>query len=309
MKIAMIYRMSIAAMAIAGAVIMCCGYLGRQAPAAEPDRPTPSDHRPPGPGRMQRAIDEMNLTDGQKQKIEPIVQAYRQKEQQVREEFLKQMKDALTPPQYVTLEKSMRRPPGTPPPQQGNREQPSQENRGAASQPPSEPAAPAEKDPSKVAVTFTGGYDTDPRDHGRPVVLIASALGVSSDVFRDAFSRVKPAAAGREPEPEQVRLNKQTLMHDLSPFGITNERLDTVSNFYRYSGSRGQMWRNTPATAYATIRNRVIVGITITNPGAGYSSPPKVSVTGIGDVKADVTLSFGADFSKNGSIKEIVLKP
>ena len=35
----------------------------------------------------------------------------------------------------------------------------------------------------------------------RPVVLIAAALGVSSDVFREAFSHVRPAPAGTRPDP------------------------------------------------------------------------------------------------------------
>ena len=39
-------------------------------------------------------------------------------------------------------------------------------------------AALAEVTDSKVAVTFSGGHDTDPKDHGRPVVLVAAALGV-----------------------------------------------------------------------------------------------------------------------------------
>ena len=59
-------------------------------------------------------------------------------------------------------------------------------------------------------VVFRGGYETDPRDKGRPVVLIASALGVKPEVFRDAFSKVKPARNG-QPTPEHARANKQVL--------------------------------------------------------------------------------------------------
>ena len=184
---------------------------------------------------------------------------------------------------------------------------PAQETADVQKLSPPQLAAPKDPDPSHVAVTFTGGYETDPRDHGRPVVLIAAALNVTSDVFRKAFSNVKPASGGREPEPAQVRLNKQTLMQSLSPYGVTDDRLNEVSNFYRYSAIRSQMWRNTPATAYATVHDGVVTGFTITNPGAGYSSPPKISVAGMPDVAATVALSYGTDFKTNGSIKEITL--
>jgi hypothetical protein len=160
----------------------------------------------------------------------------------------------------------------------------------------------------RVGVTFTGGYETDPRDHGRPDVLIAAALNVPTDAFRQAFSAIRPAPAGQEPDPEQVRRNKQALMISLSPYGVTNELLDKVSNYYRYNRSRGQMWRNTPAAAYATLRDGVVSGFTITNPGSGYSSPPKVSVPGMNDLQVTATLSFGADLTRNGSIQEIRIR-
>jgi hypothetical protein len=196
--------------------------------------------------------------------------------------------------------------PDAPPPGNPDGAAPDGSRRGA---PPQPQAAKSEDGSETVAVTFIGGYDTDPRDHGRPVVLIAAALNVTPDVFRDAFSGVKPAAAGQEPDPTQVRLNKAALMRALTPHGITNERLDAVSNYYRYSGSRGQMWRNTPATAYATIKNGVITAVTITNAGAGYSSPPKVTIVGMPNVTVVAKLAFDADFSRNGSIKEIAVQP
>ena len=159
----------------------------------------------------------------------------------------------------------------------------------------------------KVPVTFTGGHDTDPRDRGRPVILIAAALQVSPDVFRAAFSKVKPAPAGQQPEPDQVRKNKAALMAALGPLGVTDERLNEVSNHYRYQRSRGEMWPTVEATAYATVSNGVITGFTITNPGSGYSSPPAISLQGMPDTHATASLSFDTDFSKNGSVKEIAL--
>ncbi len=182
----------------------------------------------------------------------------------------------------------------------------------AVSQAPSQQAQPngaASTASPGVAVTFTGGFETDPRDGGRPVALIAAALNVPDQVFRDAFSHVRPATGGREPEPEQVRLNKQALLQNLAPYGVTNDRLDAVSNYYRYNRAKGEMWRNAPASATATVRNGVVTGIVITNAGAGYSTSPKISIAGMPNLKTTVTLSFGADFSKNGSIKSVTIDP
>ena len=158
----------------------------------------------------------------------------------------------------------------------------------------------------RIEVVFTGGHETEPRDHGRPDILIAAALGVPAEVFREAFSHVTPASGGREPDPEQVRRNKAALMHALGPYGIDNERVNEVSNYYRYNRPKGEeVWRNTPATAYATVRDGVVIGFTIANPGSGYSSAPHVSVPGIDGLRVKVKLAFGKDFSKNGSIEEL----
>jgi hypothetical protein len=159
--------------------------------------------------------------------------------------------------------------------------------------------------PTQVPVTFTGGHDTDPRDRGRPVVLIAAALNVPAEVFREAFTQVRPAPAGQQPEPDQVVRNKQALMQALGPYGVTDARLNEVSNYYRYSRSRGEMWRNTPAVAYATVQNGVVSGFILTNPGSGYSSPPAISIPGVPGVKAAAVLAFGTNLITNGSIREI----
>ncbi len=162
---------------------------------------------------------------------------------------------------------------------------------------------------TKVPVTFSGGYDTVVEDRGRPVVLIASALGVTPEVFRKAFSQVKPAPAGERPEESEVRKNKQALMEALAPYQVTNERLDEVSNFYRYNRQRDNLWQHTPATAYATVRDGAVVGIIIIQAGAGYSSVPKVTVEGMPGVKLEVTISFGTNLKTNGSVKEIKIVP
>ncbi|KXK15985.1 MAG: hypothetical protein UZ14_CFX002000161 [Chloroflexi bacterium OLB14] len=94
----------------------------------------------------------------------------------------------------------------------------------------------------EVQVIISGGYELDPRDNGRPVILIASALGVPEEVFREAFSHVNPAGAGSSPSEEQAQANKAALMNVLAPYGVTNDYLDEVSNYYRYNRSAGETW-------------------------------------------------------------------
>ncbi|MFC5471350.1 hypothetical protein ACFPPD_21925 [Cohnella suwonensis] len=158
-------------------------------------------------------------------------------------------------------------------------------------------------------VVISGGFDTDPQDHGRPVVLIAAALGVPTEVFREAFSGVTPSGLDSQPSSELAERNKAALLKVLAPYGIANDRLDEVSNFYRYNGKQSKTWQMTPATATATITNGVVTGVKITNPGAGYSSPPTITVKGpSGMITATATLSFTKDFKTNGSISSITIK-
>lgn len=156
-------------------------------------------------------------------------------------------------------------------------------------------------------VNVLGGYETDPRDRGRPVVLVAGGLGVTPEVFREAFSQVRPAPAGQEPDPEQVRRNKDALMSALAKYGVTNDLLDTVSNYYRYNQRRGEMWRNVPARLEAVIEKGKVTGIKVLDPGTGYSSPPRIIVDGHPEVVAKATLWFGKDLRRNGGIAEIRL--
>jgi hypothetical protein len=159
---------------------------------------------------------------------------------------------------------------------------------------------------TRVPVKFSGGHETDRRDRGRPVVLIAAGLGVSSDVFREAFSHVRPAPAGTRPSPDQVRSNKEALLDALGPHGVTNDRLDEVSNYYRYVRSRGEMWPTKPAAAYAEVEHGRIVRFVVTKGGSGYSSPPTVSVPGF-DVATKVEISYGKKLETNGSVAVIRL--
>src|SRR5580700_3035865 len=77
-------------------------------------------------------------------------------------------------------------------------------------------------DVTRVSVVFSGGHETDPRDGGRPVGLIAAALGVKPEVFRDAFSHIHPAAPNVGPTGDEARKNKAALMEALGKYGITN---------------------------------------------------------------------------------------
>jgi hypothetical protein len=157
---------------------------------------------------------------------------------------------------------------------------------------------------TKVPVTFSGGHETDPQDHGRPVVLIAAGLGVKPEVFRKAFSGVTPAR-GRGPTGEEARRNKQALMKVLGPLKVTNERLDEVSNYYRYRPQEGEMWPTTPAKAYAVVEDGKIKKVVVTEPGSGYSSPPKATVKGFEKVRLEAKVKFVTDLKKNGGIESI----
>lgn len=155
-------------------------------------------------------------------------------------------------------------------------------------------------------VVFRGGYETDPVDRGRPVALIAAALGVETEVFRQAFSGVTPAH-GRGPSEAEAQANKKVLLDVLGKYGITNERLDEVSNYYRYQPQSGEIWQHTPATAVATVSGGKVVSVKITNPGAGYMTPPTVVVAGHPDVKLKASIEFTQDFKTNGRLASLTI--
>jgi hypothetical protein len=159
----------------------------------------------------------------------------------------------------------------------------------------------------KVSLVFSNGHATVGVDRGRPIILIAAALKVSPEVFRNAFSHVKPAGPGQQPEPAQVQLNKQALLHYLEPYGVTDDRLNKVSNYYRYRRESGELWRHVDAAGYAIVRGGKIMSITITNPGAGYTTPPQISLLAGTTVYPMAVLAFGTDLATNGSVAKIEL--
>ena len=162
-----------------------------------------------------------------------------------------------------------------------------------------------------VPVVFSGGHDTDGRDRGRPVVLVAAALGVPPEVFRDAFSHVHPAGpSSGGPTDAEALANKKALMDALGRYGVTDERLNEVSNYYRYVRSRGELWPTKAAAAYAVVEKGVVTGYVVTNGGAGYSSEPTVSVPGIANAPAPkVQLGFDKKFANNGSVTALTIPP
>ena len=166
-------------------------------------------------------------------------------------------------------------------------------------------AASASDVETKVDLTFSGGHETVGEDRGRPVVLIAAALNVPDKVFRDTFKGVHPAQIGGGPTDAEARANKQTLLAGLSPYGVTDQRLNEVSNYYRYRRSVGEMWKNSPAKAFVTVKNGLVTSVTITDAGCGYSSAPTISIAGMTVSNLTAKLAFGTDFATNGSIKEI----
>lgn len=161
------------------------------------------------------------------------------------------------------------------------------------------------QDAARVQVLFEGGHETDPVDHGRPVVLIAAGLRVPPEVFREAFSRVRPAPGGTRPSGERVRENKAVLMAALGPRGVTNDRLDYVSNYYRYNPGRGELWPVRPARVFALVEDGVVTGFEIEDGGSGYSSAPRATVPGLPGVELTVTLVYGTTLEENGAVAAV----
>ncbi len=155
-----------------------------------------------------------------------------------------------------------------------------------------------------LPLAFSGGHDIGKQDYGRPITLMAAALAVRPDEFRQAFSEVRPAH-GRGPTGAEARRNKEALMKVLKPLGVTNERMDEVANFYRFRPQNGELWPTNAAKAYAVVEDGKIKTIVVTEAGSGYSRPPKATVKGFEKVPLEVKIKFVTDLKKNGGIESV----
>jgi hypothetical protein len=160
----------------------------------------------------------------------------------------------------------------------------------------------------KVPITFSGGHELGKNDFGRPINLMAAALGVKPDEFRKAFSGVTPAR-GRGPTGEEQRRNKEALMKVLGPLKVTNERMDEVADYYRFRPQKSELWPTKPAEAYARVADGKIKQIVVTDPGAGYNTPPKATIKGFKNLHLEAKIKFDKDLKKNGGIDSIEIVP
>jgi hypothetical protein len=91
----------------------------------------------------------------------------------------------------------------------------------------------------------------------------------------------------------------------LGPLGVTNERLDEVSDYYRFRPQMGELWKSTPAKGYAVVEDGKVKRVVLTEAGSGYSSPPKVTIEGMENVPLKANLHFDKDLKKNGAVKSV----
>ena len=159
-------------------------------------------------------------------------------------------------------------------------------------------------DESRIPVTFSGGHELAKNDYGRPINLMAAALGVKPEEFRKAFSGVTPAR-GRGPTGAEARRNKEALMKVLGPLKVTNERMDEVANYYRFRPQDNELWPTKPAEAYAIIEDGTVEKIVVTKPGTGYNTPPKAVIKGHEKIRLEAKVKYDKDLKKNGGIESV----
>jgi len=208
-------------------LIALVGFFLCVTPMAIAETSTLPGENPPSASAVQDAVGNLQLSDGQKRSPAAIIQTYQQKQRQAEAAMLYQLKNVMPTAEYNKLVESLSRP----------------TTRAAVAD---------DSNAEQVPVTLTGGFETDPRDHGRPVVLVAAGLAVTPEIFRKAFSGVHPAGPNSGgPTDAEARRNKQALLSVLAPYGVTDDRLNEVSNYYRYNHSAGEMWKHVDASAVA----------------------------------------------------------
>jgi len=80
-----------------------------------PGGPPDQGDGPPRGGPEQQAIDQLQLTDEQRAKIEPILNDFRDKQNKLREDFFAKLKGVLDDKQFQQFEGAFRQPPPPPP--------------------------------------------------------------------------------------------------------------------------------------------------------------------------------------------------
>jgi len=88
----------------------------------------------------------------------------------------------------------------------------------------------------------------------------------------------------------------------LRPLGVTNERLDEVADYYRFRPQAGERWPTKPAKGYAVVEDGKVKKLVITDPGAGYNTPPRMTIAEMENVRVEAKLAFDKDLKKNGGI-------
>jgi phosphatidylethanolamine-binding protein (PEBP) family uncharacterized protein len=89
---------------------------GREGPGRPPEQ---GARLRQGGGPDQRAMEQLNLSDEQKAKVGPILEEFRDKQNQLRDQMLAKLKDVLDARQYQQAEAAIKRRP--PPPPQGDK--------------------------------------------------------------------------------------------------------------------------------------------------------------------------------------------
>ena len=114
---------------------------------------------------------------------------------------------------------------------------------------------------------------------------------------------------GSEPDPQQVMRNKRACSYrPLGPYGVNNDRHGySVGSLPLRAQPRRHVADDAGEGVCDRVRDGVVTGVTFTDGGSGYSSPPAVSISGMPNVKVTATLSFDADFKKNGAVKELTV--
>ncbi len=94
-------------------------------------------------------------------------------------------------------------------------------------------------------------------------------------------------------------------MKSLGTQGVSNDRLDEVSDYYRFQPQSGKIWTHKPAKAHALIVDGKIERIVVTDPGHGYCSAPKIVVLAMRKRSLKSSSSSRRISKRMGAIKEI----